>query len=133
MAEVALFTLSSNCNNQANRPCHGWEATSRKSVCGRRFDVNPSAFAIEFDDAVNQREQRVVVALPDVAARMVAIAYLPNQDIASPDRFTTVFFDSTSLRVRVATVSAGSLSLFMGHGETSQLPSTRITNPYFYR
>lgn len=78
-------------------------------------DVDPSAFAIEHDVPIDQREQCIVFALPDTLAWVPLVANLSNQDVAGDHSFTAKFLYTKSLGVGITTVSTGALSLFMGH------------------
>ena len=78
-------------------------------------DVDAATFAIEFDHAVDQREQRVVGALADAAAGVELRADLAHQDVAGDDLLAGEFLDAAPLAVRIAAVAAGALSLLMCH------------------
>src|SRR5215203_1766153 len=69
----------------------------------------------KFDQAVDQRIQRVVAADADVVARMELGATLANDDAARANGVAVVELDSQSLRLAVAAVAGATDSLFMCH------------------
>ncbi len=78
-------------------------------------DAHSPALAVEADVALNQREERVVVSLANALPGVELIAHLSDYDAARFDEFTAKMLHSASLCVRIATVAAGPLSLFMCH------------------
>src|SRR5690348_2957540 len=77
-----------------------------------RDDVDPAAAAIEFDDAVDEREQSVIASLPDVLAGVELGAALANENVAVANLLAAETLDAAPLWVRIATVAAGTLTLF---------------------
>src|SRR5579871_1705351 len=57
--------------------------------------------SLELHAAFDQREQREVLALADVAARMDAVADLPNDDAARTDGLAVEHLHAAVLRVRI--------------------------------
>src|SRR3569832_1908703 len=76
----------------------------------------PAALDLELHDAVGQREQGMVAADADVAARMEVRAALTDQDITRRHLLITEALDAEALRVGVASVTATAACLFMCHG-----------------
>ena len=62
------------------------------------------AFFAEGNRAVNQCEERVILADTYVLARIVDSTYLANDDVASFSELTTEKFDAESLAFRLAAV-----------------------------
>jgi hypothetical protein len=63
------------------------------------------AVVLEAHLAVNLREQRVVLAEPDVQAGLEAPAFLAHENRAARNEVAVVAFDAESLRVAVAAVA----------------------------
>ena len=82
---------------------------------GDRLDIDAATFAIEFDEPVDQREQRKVIPLADVTTGMKAIADLADEDISGPDRLAAELLHASALGIRISAVATGSLTLFMCH------------------
>ena len=80
-----------------------------------RDHVNAPTFSVEHDLAVHEREKSKVVALPDVLARVKTIADLPDQDIPGSNLLSAKPLHAATLRIGIASVSAGTLTLFMRH------------------
>ncbi len=93
---------------------HGNANTGPQKLTGGD-DVDPSPVAVEFHLAVDQRKQRVILALPYAASGMPFVTDLPRQDISRDDFLAAEFLDSATLGVGIATGAAGALSLFMFH------------------
>jgi hypothetical protein len=72
-------------------------------IYGNLFPVPSHAF--ELDNAVNQGEQRIILAASHVIARMDLCPVLSVDDVSGPDRLTAEFFAAQPLAVRIATVS----------------------------
>src|SRR5690606_11803317 len=66
-------------------------------------------------DAVHQREQRVVAAHADVAARVDARAHLAHEDRAGVHLLTREALHAAALSVAVAAVARAALSLLVRH------------------
>ena len=77
-----------------------------------RHDVYAAAFAVEFDFAIDEREERVIAALTDAFAGMELGAELPHDDVAGDNFLAAVTLNTASLAVGIATVAAGTLTLF---------------------
>src|ERR1700722_5978113 len=88
--------------------------------CGLRHRlhryVNPaSALGAELDASVHQREQRVVLAEADIAARMPLGAALARQDVAGYHAFAAEGLDPEALAVGIAAVARGAACFLMSH------------------
>ena len=84
-------------------------------LVGRFGDIDPIAATIKLHKAIDQGKKCEIVTLTDAFAGVKFIANLADQNITSSDRFATKSLYSTSLGVRVATVSTGTLTFFMCH------------------
>jgi hypothetical protein len=82
-------------------------------------DLNATSTAIELDESVDERVEGEVGALADPLARVETIADLSNEDVSGSHGFPTESLHTASLSVRVTSVSAGALSLFVCHEITS--------------
>src|SRR6185437_2970703 len=109
------WILTRSTNIGAERPCE----FSGRSM--RVDNIDPATAAIELNVAVDQGEQRVVVALAHAFARKETIADLADQNVSGPNLLTAEPLYPSTLTVRVAAVAAGALSLFMRHGRLSPL------------
>src|SRR6516162_864567 len=88
----------------------------------RRIDahlVPRLVLVLELHDAIDQREDRVVGAEPDIAAGVILRAALPDDDVPGADGLTAVLLHAAVLRVAVAPVAAGANTLFVRHGSKS--------------
>src|SRR5699024_12672035 len=74
------------------------------------------AARVEFDLAVDQREQRVVAAQADAVAGVEAGAALTHDDVAGFDRLAAVALDAQVFRTGTAAVLTGTYPLVMCHG-----------------
>lgn len=81
-------------------------------------DIDASAVLVEHHGTVDQCEKGVISALADIATGSPFGAALPSKNVASDDSLTAEFFDAAPLAVRIATVSAGTLTFFMCHERT---------------
>ena len=70
---------------------------------------------LEANDAVNERKQRVVGALPDVVAGMPLRAALANDDVAGLHGLAAVLLHAAILRIRIATVARGADAFLVSH------------------
>src|SRR6516165_2914600 len=84
-----------------------------------RDDADAPAADIELDDAIGQREEGVVAAYADVAARVELRAALAD-DAAGADGLPPVRFDAETLRIRIPAVARGTLTFLMSHVGTSR-------------
>lgn len=82
------------------------------ALSGRRLlerinadELSTTALVLEFDDTVNQREKRVVLATPDVLAGFPLGAPLTRQYVAAYNSFATKLFQPQPLSRRVASVT----------------------------
>src|SRR6516162_1216967 len=66
-------------------------------------------------DAVDQREERVVLGDADVVSRVNRSADLADQDTAGRDALATVDLGPSALRVGIATVACAACTLFVSH------------------
>src|SRR5215207_5965056 len=82
--------------------------------CGD-FVADVDLAALELDDAILQGEDRVIFAQADVEAGVVLCATLTNDDPARRNERAAVDFDPAILRVAVAAVAGGTLTLLMCH------------------
>src|SRR5436190_22919003 len=92
----------------------------------RRCSVNAGLLAVlgsvlESNDAVDEREQRVVAAHADVVARTDRRPTLPNDDRAGEHRLTVAALDAEPLAGAVTTVSGAAHSLLVSHRSTPTL------------
>ena len=81
----------------------------------KRIDVHAASGAIEAHLAVDQRENRVVAAEPDVFSRQKFRAALADDDVAGDDRFAAKFFHAQPFADAVAAILDAALSFFMSH------------------
>src|SRR5439155_26425341 len=86
---------------------------------GRSDDVDAAALAVELDHSVDQREQRIIAAAGDVAARVVLGAALPDDDPARAHRLAAVDLHPQPLAVRIAAVLDRPLTFLVSHGALS--------------
>src|ERR1044072_1889519 len=84
----------------------------RRLLCGRgrlrRVDADElalPALVLKLDHAVDEREQRIVLAAADVLARLPLRPALPREDVAAQNDFAAKLLQAESLRVRVAAVT----------------------------
>lgn len=63
------------------------------------YHVHATAFTIEHDVPVDQREKGVIVALPNAFASVELRTNLANQDVPGADAFPTKFLHAPSLSV----------------------------------
>src|SRR5690606_113943 len=85
----------------------------------QRLDADRAALLLALDGethlAVDQREQRVVLAPADVLAGMEAGAALAHDDRARADGLAAVGLDAEHLRLGIAAVPGGTAALFLCH------------------
>src|SRR5947207_14397045 len=86
---------------------------------GRLFRADVNLAALEFDDAVLQREDRVILAETDVEAGLILRAALANDDRARGNELAAVHLHPAILRIAVAAVLGGALTLLMCHKSPS--------------
>src|SRR5690606_35909416 len=112
----------------AKRPGHPfrWPGRSTFAGCaapvravsalgGKDADRLAAAAAAELDGAVDEAEQRVVLALADVLAGVELRAALTDEDGSGGDLGAAEHLHAEALRVRVATVAGGTATFGLGH------------------
>src|SRR5205814_3267895 len=67
------------------------------------------------DDAVDEGEERVVLARTHVLSGVQGRADLAHEDVAGQHRGAGVDFHAAALRVRASAVAGGSCAFFVGH------------------
>jgi hypothetical protein len=88
------------------RRCRSLRSARRGFLNGQDADeASLSALVLEEHNAVDQREQRIVLGATDVPAGLVVRAALPDQDAAAGDGLPAKSLDSEPLALRVASVS----------------------------
>src|SRR5690349_24793432 len=82
-----------------------------------RIDADPALLlgSFEFDDPIDQREECVIAAQPDVPARLERGAALSDQDGACPNRFTGELLHAEHLGLAVAPVARAADALLVCH------------------
>ena len=80
-----------------------------------------SVCAVPLDDAVCEREERVVSAYADVLSGVDFRAALAEDNVAGQNVFAAELLDAATLRVGVAPVSGSTLTFFMCHTSKSFL------------
>src|SRR5512139_4020732 len=88
----------------------------RSGLRHHRDDAAIAAGLRVLHGALGLREEREVLAHPDVLAGVEERADLADQDVAGNDVLRAVDLHATALTLRVAAVAAGALSLFVSHG-----------------
>ena len=101
-AEAAVASFAGRHLNFHSIDEHG----GRRSRLALADDVYSPAVAIELDDAIYQREERVVFALADIPAWVKAVAHLADQDIAGDDALAAEPLNAPLLGLRIAAVAA---------------------------
>jgi hypothetical protein len=84
-------------------------------LCGN--DVDPATGAIKTYLAVDQGENGVIAAEPNIFARQELRAPLPDNDVTGNNGLTAELLYAQSLADAIATVFDASLSFFMSHWE----------------
>src|ERR1051325_3594971 len=88
----------------------------------RRIDADELALpplVLELHDAVNEREERVVLAATDVLAGLPLRPALAREDVAAQDLLAAELLQAEPLRVGVAPVARGADAFFVCQDETS--------------
>jgi len=75
--------------------------------------------ALEFDDAVDEREQGIIAPDTDVRAGMHLGPALPHENAAGADRLAPEALYAQALRITVAAVLGTSTTFFMCHASIS--------------
>ncbi len=84
----------------------------------RGDDVDPASLLVKLDRAFDQRENGPVAADAHVLPRAPLRAHLAADDASGLGGLTTIQLDAEHLRIRVATVTTGSLPLLVSHRVT---------------
>ena len=102
---------------------------TRRSL-GRRCAnyVNTATAAIKLHMAVDQGVEGEVGPLTNPLARVELIADLADQNVARSNLFATESLHAAALRIRITSVSAGTLTFFMCHDNT--LSAKMIQHPH---
>src|SRR5690242_18544116 len=88
----------------------------RGGVRGHYVHLSAGAtVARELHVAVGEREQRVVLAEPDVQPGEETRATLPHEDVAGQHVLPAEALDAEALRIRLAVVLGRGLALFVRH------------------
>src|SRR5438132_6340715 len=69
------------------------------------YEFPRATFVFEFHEAVDQREQRIVLTATDVLAGLPFRAALPRENVPAQHALAAKLLKSQPLRVRVATVT----------------------------
>jgi len=80
--------------------------------------VNPSTTPVKVNITVRQSEERVISTYSNPLARVILRPQLPDQNITRLNELTGESLDSSPLGVGIATISAGTLTLFMSHNHS---------------
>src|ERR1019366_8854111 len=80
-----------------------------------RYERVARGFGLELNATVDQREQRVVPAQTDIAARMPFGAALARDNVAGDDFLAAKNLDSEALTARITAVARGSACFLMSH------------------
>jgi hypothetical protein len=78
-------------------------------------NLNATAAAVELDEPVDEGVEREVGPLADAVARVETVADLADDNVSGSNSLSAEQLYAASLRVRVTSVSAGALSLFVCH------------------
>ena len=87
----------------------------RLLFCGDWLDVHATARPIKAHLSVDEREDRVIAAQPDVPSGQKLRSALPNDDIAGDDYFAAKLLHTQAFADAVPPVLNAALSLFMCH------------------
>jgi hypothetical protein len=77
--------------------------------------MNAAAAAVELHLAVDEGKERVVASLADPLAGVEYCAHLADEDVSGANLFAAKPLHPATLGIAVASVPAGTLSLFMCH------------------
>ena len=92
----------------------GRRVTGLGGVHDHEGAILPAA-VFESDVAITLRKQRVIATDADIGAGMVLSAALADQNVASDHQFTTKFFHTKTLGLRIATVAGATACFFVCH------------------
>src|SRR4051794_20851510 len=93
-----------------------------------RIDADEFAalpFFLELDDAGNHRKERVVAAAPDIVARLVLGAALPNQNRAAGHQLAAETLDAKPLSIRITPVARTAYAFFVCHNFSAEVRSLK--------
>jgi hypothetical protein len=95
-----------------------------------RHHVDAATVSVELYGAFGESEERVIAALAHILARMELGAALANENVASDDVLAAKTLHAATLRIRVATVAARTLTLLMCHDDilTAKLTADESQN-----
>src|ERR1044072_8900167 len=71
----------------------------------KAHELAGAALVLKLDDAINQCEQRIILAATDIVAGFPLGAALARDDVAAENSFTAKLLETEPLRLRVATVT----------------------------
>src|SRR5450432_2101053 len=110
-----MSAWSTNCMNPPTPTWGGRSRLRRYDVAGQDRDDRARAGLGELHGAALEREQREVLACPDVVAGVDLRADLADEDVAREHELAVVALDAAALAVRVATVAGAALTLLVCH------------------
>src|ERR1041385_157624 len=90
---------------QASRTCTKTFLSSSLLRWINADELPGSTFVFKLDDAVDQSEQRIVLAAADVVAGLPLRTALPRDDVAAEHFLAAKFLQTQALRLRVATIT----------------------------
>ena|SRR5438270_5482583 len=95
-------------------------AVNREGNLFRRdwIDIDAATTTIEADVPINQREDRVIAAEPNVFSRLKLRAALAKNNVAGQDSLAAETFYPEPFADAVATVLNAALSFFVSHKES---------------
>lgn len=113
-------------------------ADNRPKGCGRGFLVllrldHVHLATSEENNSVRECEKGVITSPAHVVTRLERRTALTQDDRTGSHFLTTISLNSTKLRIAVASVSGGALSLFMCHNQYSQKQRSRRRAPRFFQ
>jgi hypothetical protein len=97
------------------RPSARWGRVPLKTSIGRRYDANAATILIVFDGSLDKSEKSEIFALSYAATGMKPIADLADQNIAGYDALAAKTLYAAALPIGIASISTGTLTLFMCH------------------
>src|SRR5205823_11572949 len=107
------------------RRTSGWSAVLLRRSLRHGYDGDVGAafcFGTELNSAINQREQRVVLAHPDVGTGVPLGAALARENVAGDGFLAAEHFDAEAPARRIAAVARRPACLFMSHGRSPEVP-----------
>jgi hypothetical protein len=85
----------------------------------RIHDLNAATAPVKLYVAIDQCVEGEVAPLSNPSARVEPVADLADENVSGPHLLAAESFHAAALRIGVASVSAGALSLFVCHEVTS--------------